>query len=460
MGSVQELKSICSLIVDCPHSTPVWTKSGYVVLRNNNIKNGKLDLSNPSFTDEAHFIARNRRAKPSTGDIVITREAPMGEVCAIPSGLECCLGQRQVLLRPNPEIVTPRFILYALQSEFVQNQISWNEGTGSTVSNLRIPILEVLKIPTPPIEEQRAIAHILGTLDDKIELNRRINQTLEAMAQAIFKSWFVDFDPVKAKIAAIEQGQDPQRAAMRAISGKTDAELDQLPRDQYNQLATTAALFPEAMEDSELGKTPAGWGVGAYSNTVEIIGGGTPKTSVNEYWNGDIPWFSVMDTPASSDVFVVNTEKSITQAGFENSSVKMIEKGVTIISARGTVGNLAVAGRDMVFNQSCYGLRGKSGFGSYFVFLSAKHMVEQLKAMAHGSVFSTITRQTFEAVSTALPSEKVLQQFDESVASLFDVILCNVNESRTLAKLRDTLLPRLLSGEFPVDGCSMKRVME
>jgi type I restriction enzyme S subunit len=217
-GETQTLNAICSLIVDCPHSTPVWTDSGFVVLRNQNIKKGKLDLSDPSYTDAEHFVARNRRARPSAGDIVITREAPMGEVCMIPEGLECCLGQRQVLLRPNPKVAEPRYVLYALQSESVQHQIGWNQGTGSTVSNLRIPVLEALNIPTPPIEEQRAIARILGALDDKIELNRRTTETLEAMAHTLFKSWFVDFDGVvETDLVESDVGLIPKKWESRPV---------------------------------------------------------------------------------------------------------------------------------------------------------------------------------------------------------------------------------------------------
>jgi len=130
----------------------------------------------------------------------------MGEVCMVPPDLRCCLGQRMVLLRPNRERAVPRYLLYALQSKVVQDEIAVNEGTGSAVSNLRIPLIESLPIPTPPLPEQRAIAHILGTLDDKIELNRRMNETLEAMARALSKAWFVDFEPVRAKAEGRDTG--------------------------------------------------------------------------------------------------------------------------------------------------------------------------------------------------------------------------------------------------------------
>lgn len=167
------LAELCEQVIDCPHSTPVWMDAGVIVLRSSNIKNGRLDLSNPSYTDEYHYQERSKRAEVQAGDLVITREAPMGEVCLIPDDLKCCLGQRMVMLRPDHERCDGKYLLYALQSNRVQNEIRSHEGTGSTVSNLRIPILKSLPIPTPDLANQKSIAHILSTLDDKIELNRK-----------------------------------------------------------------------------------------------------------------------------------------------------------------------------------------------------------------------------------------------------------------------------------------------
>ena len=189
------LHSLCESITDCPHSTPEWTTSGKVVIRNQNIKNGKLDLSSPSYTTTHDFQRRIIRAKPASGDIIITREAPMGEACLVPEGLECCLGQRMVLLKPDDKKCNNKYLLYAILSPYVQHQISWSFGTGTTVSNLRIPHLETLKIPCPDRNVQDSIAATLSSLDDKIELNNRIIANLEAQSQAIFKSWFVDFEP-------------------------------------------------------------------------------------------------------------------------------------------------------------------------------------------------------------------------------------------------------------------------
>lgn len=173
------LRELCVEIVDCPHSTPLWTSAGKIVIRNFNIQNGKIDFSNPSFTDQEHYLHRIKRAKPEGGDLVITREAPMGQVGMIPSNVECCLGQRMVLLKVDRTVCNPYYLLYALQSPAVQFQIKCNEGTGTTVSNLRIPILEHLEIPFVNKENQDRIAAFLKLIDDKIEVNNKIIKNLE-----------------------------------------------------------------------------------------------------------------------------------------------------------------------------------------------------------------------------------------------------------------------------------------
>ena len=417
------LGDLCSLIVDCPHSTPVWTDSGKIVLRSQNIRNGKLDLSTKSFTDEAHFVSRNRRAKPQVNDLVITREAPMGEVCILPKGLECCLGQRMVLLRPNSEKVVATYLLFALQSTEVQHQIMWSEGTGSTVSNLRIPHLEALKIPTPPIPIQKAIAHILGTLDDRIELCRRMNETLEAMARALFKDWFIDFGPVRAKM----EGREPPGLSPEI-----------------------AALFPSKLIDSELGEIPEGWECGSILKLARLLSGGTPKTSELEYWDGEIPWASAKDVSQCGQGFLIQTERTITKRGLEESSTKMIPALSTVVVARGaTTGRLTMFGIDMAMNQTCYGLYSRIGT-PFSLYCHSKHFMESMVLSAHGSVFDTITTGTFEATPVLLPSVSSLKAFEQQVTPHFEQILTNLRKVASLSTLRDTLLPKLLSGELSI----------
>ena len=249
------------------------------------------------------------------------------------------VNQHVAIIRPDPGRLDPRYLRYFLIAPDTQVKLlSW-AGSGGTRNALTKRMIESFDVFAPrDINEQRAIAHILGTLDDKIELNRRMSETLEAMARALFKSWFVDFEPVRAKA----EGRDPG-----------------LPQP-------LADLFPARLVDSELGEIPEGWGRARFADTIEIVGGGTPKTSVAEYWDGEIPWFSVVDAPTGSEVWVVDTEKKVTRAGVENSSTRVLPVGTTIISARGTVGRIALVGVPMAMNQSCYGLRGRTGTRGFF----------------------------------------------------------------------------------------------
>lgn len=198
MSEFRTIRELCSVVVDCPHSTPKWTANGKIVIRNNNIKHGRIDFSSPSYTDDEHFAQRIKRAKPQPGDIIITREAPIGDVGMIPENTECCLGQRMVLLRANQSVCDNFYLLYSLQSLYVQHQISWSEGTGTTVSNLRIPHLEQIQIPYLPLEQQAKISSVLRALEEKIENNRRLNDNLYAQAKAIFDNHFINIDAIPA----------------------------------------------------------------------------------------------------------------------------------------------------------------------------------------------------------------------------------------------------------------------
>lgn len=272
----------------------------------------------------------------------------------------------------------------------------------------------------PSVNEQKKIAYFLSALDSRITLLRETNQTLESIAQAIFKSWFVDFDPVRAKM----EGRQPEG-------------MDE----------ETAALFPDSLEESDLGLIPKGWATAPFYDTIQIIGGGTPKTSNPDYWEGSIPWYSVVDAPTETDVFVIDTAKKITKTGLEGSSTKLLPQGTTIISARGTVGKLALTGCEMAMNQSCYGLRGLHN-ENYFTYFSTKQLVDRLKQQAHGSVFDTITQATFKSIITIKPPLQTILHYEKSVENIMERILTNLVSTSAFAELRDTLLPRLISGQL------------
>jgi len=355
------------------------------------------------------------------GDIVYSRRGDVERRALIrrhEEGWLCGTGCLRV--RFGTEGVSPSYASYYLGHPAVRGWIV-RHAHGATMPNLNTSILAALPFLVPPAPVQCAIAHVLGALDDKIELNRRMNETLEAMARAIFKSWFVDFDPVRAKAA-----------------GRRPAGVD----------AETAALFPARWQQSEHGKVPAGWSFQRFSDIVGVLSGGTPKTSVPEYWGGRIPWFSVVDAPRPADVYVVDTERKVTEAGIENSAAEVLPLDTTIITARGTVGKCALVGAPMAMNQSCYGLRARGSVGPLFVYFATREMVAVLQQRAHGSVFDTITRDTFADVSVVVPPSGLASCFVRRLAPQLGRIKANLHESRTLAALRDALLPKLLSGEL------------
>ncbi len=258
-----------------------------------------VDMQAISAGSRGVFASQHRNfegggARFMVGDTLMARITP----CLENGKIARFCGDIGVTAHGSTEFIVIRGREGITETDYAYYLTKWDEVTKYAISHMtgssgrqRVPtdVLDYLDVPVPPIVEQRAIAHILGTLDDKIELNRRMNETLEVMARALFKSWFVDFDPVRRNIA--RRDHRLQTPPSPFISDEIDA------------------LFPDAFEDSELGEIPKGWSIQPFSETITISGGGTPKTSVARYWNGVIPWFSVVDAPRDFDVWVIDTEK-------------------------------------------------------------------------------------------------------------------------------------------------------
>lgn len=429
--STSTLEEALERLIDYRGKSPPKSLTGIPVISAKVVKTDGLLKPIEQTIAPSYYATWMTRGLPKVGDVVLTTEGPLGEVIQLDSeSVTYALGQRVVCLRGKSGVLDNTFLRYLLTSP-TQQQALASYATGTTVAGISQKALRSIPISYPSYREQQLIGEVLSALDHKIELNRRMNETLEAMALAIFRDWFVDFGPVRRKLAG---AADPVE-----IMGKV------MPNPA--RAAELARLFPDRFGEDEL---PLGWSQAPLSAHFEIIGGGTPKTSNAAYWGGDIPWFSVVDTPSGSDIFVFDTEKSITQAGLNGSSARLIPAGTTIISARGTVGNLAIAAQDMTFNQSCYALQSARGEHNCFAYLLAAHAVDQLRSMAHGSVFSTITRQTFDAMSFASPPLAVLEGIEGLLSPLFQRIKAAGAETRTLAETRNYLLPRLISGEVRV----------
>jgi type I restriction enzyme S subunit len=420
-SELRQLRELCSLIADCPHSTPVWTDEGYIVIRNQNIKNGRLDLSSSSFTDAEHFAHRIRRAKPTAGDIVFTREAPMGEVCMIPSGLECCVGQRQVLLRPNPAVVDGRFLLFALQSPQVQHEISWSEGTGSTVSNVRIPVLEALRIPTPSLNTQREIGAVLGALDDRIDLLRQTNETLESIAQALFKSWFIDFDPVRAKA----DGREPEG-------------MD----------AATSALFPAEFEESALGLIPKGWRATTVEDALEF----NPSRPLPK--GADARYLEMANAPTSGHRPSERVELRKFGSGckFRNGDALLARITPCLENGKSAYVDFLDDEETGWGSTEFIVLRARPVLPHYGAYLLARH--ESFRQFAIQAMTGTSGRQRVEIsrlkqFPLALPADSAIAHAMEPILRSLQLrIAANDEQAKSLEELRDAVLPRLISGKL------------
>ncbi|MDH2433076.1 restriction endonuclease subunit S [Pokkaliibacter sp. MBI-7] len=420
------LEELCELIVDCPHSTPKWTDQGVVVLRNQYIRNGRLDLSDPSYTTEEGYEARIKRAVPTAGDLVLTREAPMGEVCKIPEGLRCCLGQRMVLIRANSDLIDPDYLLFVIQSPYVQHQISWSEGTGTTVSNIRLPDLRGFKIPTPSLAIQRWIASVLKSLDDKTALNRQINTTLESMAQALFKSWFVDFDPVIDN--ALAAGNDiPDELQARAerrrelLARGATARTSTLPAD-------IQSLFPNAFVlTEEMGWVPEGWGVGVIEDLLVLQRGfDLPK---NARTDGEYPLMAASGQDGTHNEFKVS--------------------GPGITTGRsGKLGEVCFVETDFWPLNTTLWVKEFRRSSPYHAFYLLKSM--DLEKYNSGSAVPTLNRNYVHNVSALLPSAGVIAAYDKFVSACYSKNYDNDEQCKSLANLRDSLLPKLLSGQLSI----------
>lgn len=321
------------------------------------------------------------------------------------------------------------------------------ENTGIGAGKLDTKLLQNLIIKIPPKEELSRIKTLAKNLDDKIILNRQTNQTLEHIAQALFKSWFVDFEPTRAKIAAKQAGQDPEWAAMAAISGKTVAELDQLDAVQLAQLKTTAALFPDGLVESELGEVPEGWCTEAISEWGSIICGKTPSKKKKEYYGGQIPFIKIPDMHAS--MYAVSTTDTLSELGASSQPKKLLPIGSVCVSCIATVGKVVITNQKAFTNQQINSIIPNNDKHTPYLYFTMLGLNDHLHDLASGgSATLNLNTGNFSKIDILRPSNKVLEAFAFLVKPMLSNIMENCLQEANLAYLRNTLLPKLLSGEL------------
>jgi len=314
------------------------------------------------------------------------------------------------------------YLYYLLKGseEFLLNSV---EFTGIGAGKLETQFLQDLVFPLPTREEQSAITDFMIALDDKIELNRKTNETLEAMAKALFKSWFVDFDPVRAKAEGRPTG---------------------LP-------AEISDLFPDSFEDSELGEIPSGWRVAPVGDVVECVGGSTPSTNEPEYWDGgEYFWATPKDLSSLSEPFLLDTAKKITADGVQRISSGILPVGTVLLSSRAPVGYVAAACVPVSINQGFIALKSNGLMSSAYLLNWCLSNVQQFKDRASGTTFAEISKAAFRPIPLLIPNEQVARSFSDKAQALYERVVSNMRQSTLLAATRDALLPKLISGEIRI----------
>jgi type I restriction enzyme S subunit len=329
-------------------------------------------------------------------------------------------------VRIDEQRADPRYAYYALQDMYSSGRAADYEHQSTGISNFQFEFfLDQEQIGLPSVPDQRAIAGVLGALDDRIVLNRRMNETLEAIARALFKSWFVDFDPVRAKA----DSRDPR-----------------LPPHLVD-------LFPDSFEESELGNIPRGWRVAPIGDLAHVVGGSTPRTSEPSFWtNGRHSWATPRDLARLATPVLLGTERRITDAGLAQIGSGLLPKGTVLLSSRAPIGYLTVADLPVAINQGFIAMRPKPGVSNLFLLRWAESALDEIVSRANGSTFLEVSKSSFRQIPVVVPSPETSDAFDQAVQPIHSRLVASELENQALASLRDTVLPRLISGLVPATG--------
>lgn len=395
---------------------------GVPIVRVNNIRQGRIETEDvlrvaPSI--EANY----ERTRLRGGEVLLTLVGTLGECAIVPNELAGWNVARAVAVIPLAPGIDARWVAVCLRSQPLQHLIrTWATTTVQATLNLR----DVRRLPIviPPPTEVEGMMRLIGGLDDKIELNRRMNRTLEALARAVFRAWFVDFEPVKVKAAGAT-----------SFPGMPQPVFDQLPRE---------------LVDSELGAIPAGWECAPIGELVEVVGGATPSTEEPVFWEGgEHPFCTPKDMSRLSSPILLDTERHITDAGVNQISSGQLPVGTVLLSSRAPIGYLAVAATPVSVNQGIIAVP-PCAVPSAYVFFLIEASMETIKARAGGSTFAEISKRAFRPIPALRPAPSAFAAFDEIAQPYFSLIENNERESTLLVSIRDSLLPKLISGEVRV----------
>lgn len=384
-----------------------YVNKGIPILNGSNLQGFKLQENSFGYLTEEKADSLNK-CNAHRGDIIVTHRGTLGQIVYVPSDSKYdryVISQSQFRFRCKPDLVDVQFLVYYFHTREGQYKILAN------ASQVGVPALaratstfRLIDIKLPSLADQRRIASILSSLDRKIELNNKINADLEEMAQAIFKNWFVDFELFK--------------------DGK--------------------------FVDSELGMIPEGWKVGRLDEIADVVGGSTPSKAKPEYYTQKgIAWLTPKDLSNHPAVYTSRGEIDITEEGYNSTSTKLMPKGTILFTSRAPIGYISIAQNDICTNQGFKSLVPKKA-GTCFLYCFLKYVTPEIENKSTGSTFKEASGALMKSLQVIMPDQKVFEEFEEIVSPLFARIESLEKENSRLSLLRDTLLPRLMSGELEV----------
>lgn len=402
---MKPLSELCMLAVDCVNKTaPVVNEpTPYKMIRTTNVKRGFIDTETVRYVTEATYEQWTRRSRPQYGDVVLTREAPVGEVgrCTFDESQQIFLGQRLFQYRPDPVLLDWNYLAYVLQSPLVQNKLH-GISFGATVPHIKVGDAEHLEIPCPPIQEQRAIGNALAAYDDLIETNRRRIALLEESARLLYREWFVNL------------------------------------RFQGHQQAAWQNEVPEDWRRTTLGEV------------ADAIGGSTPSTSRADYWDGDVVWLTPTDVTRNDCLFLPNSGRKITEAGYESCSTTLLPAGTIFMTSRASIGHFAILDQPACTNQGFIAVVPKVDASRNFLLFHLMSRVDEFESKATGTTFKELSKRAFRELPLLMPSQQVLNAFEETVQPIVEQVFTLKKQLVLLMGARDALLPRLMSGAIQV----------
>lgn len=398
----------CESVTDGTHDSPKSKDKGFYLITSKHLKDSYIDFASAKFISREDYQKVIQRSKVEQYDVLFSMIGTIGNTLRVTSPKIEFAVKNMGIFKFGGNNLNSKWFYYWLKSpkakEYIKTRLS-----GSTQSYLTLNSLREFPVLCPDIETQKDIVNILSSFDDKIELNRRINENLEQQAQALFKSWFVDFEPFK--------------------DGK--------------------------FVDSELGKIPKGWKVGTLDDVGEIVGGGTPsKAEPLFYCDNGISWITPKDLSINQSKYISKGKIDITEIGYKNSSAKKIPAGSVLFSSRAPIGYIAIAGNEVTTNQGFKSVVPQKA-GTCFIYLFLKYNMKYIESQATGSTFKEVSGSLMKSQKLIIPVQYILDEFENKLNSVFSM-QCNLeSENQCLIQIRDILIPKLMSGELKINSLNI-----